>query len=157
MDNIAKWLAKLANNKVKADNSVDKDGVVMCCNFRSVPDTDTMVFMITLLKNHVKTDTAIPKPTFRQMMNVIDNTVGSEADNCPEDIMQPGHFESCNRIPKTNDWQRRLNCHRFFFIPYLHVLYMERALFSENHKKFLRNCGITCIKVNSLYKFCISL
>lgn len=157
MENTDKWLNKLANNKVRADNSVDKDGVIMVCNFREVPDTNTMIFMITMVKNHTKTNTALPPQVFRNMMNIVDNSIGSEAYNCPESIKESGHFESCNTIPKANDWQKKLNCHRFFFIPYLHVLYMENALFSENHKKLLKSYGISGIQIKSSYSFCISL
>lgn len=157
MKNIEKWLTTLVNNKVRADNSVSDDGIIMVCNFRNVPDTDTMIFMITMVKNCVKTTTALPPQVFRNMMNIIDNSVGSEADNCPKSIIRPGHFESCNTIPKANNWQKNLNCHRFFFIPYLHILYMENALFSKNHKKLLKSYGISSIQIKSSYSFCISL
>lgn len=144
MSNIKDWYSIITTNDIHAQNKVSSRNLALSFNFIQIPDTQTIVLTVSVIKNKVK-KASLSKSSFGAILQKIENglKVVSEGYAGP---LEPEHFESMNQVLK-DCWYITLCCHRVFFIPTNCLWETLKELFSWGNLKPIRDEGIEEISV----------
>lgn len=145
MKPIDKWLKIAKSNGIHACNRTSSKDVSACFNFIQLPDTDTVVLTLTVTKNGIKKN-ALEPGRFRALMNQVEDALSSAYIEFEEELKYPEYFCSLKSDLST-DWYVTLCCHRVFFIPEKAVFSVIQHLFTQDHTRYIKECGINEIAV----------
>lgn len=138
MSNIKNWFSIITNNELHAYNKVNTRGLAVCFNFLQLPDTDTVVMTVTIMKNKVKKNSLDPS-CFAKVMSVIEgglDTVYFSVEDSEEE-----YYRNVKSILPT-EWYVQLCCHRVFFLSEAHLWDVIKNLFNQECIKTMRDNDI---------------
>ena len=146
MSNIKSWLDAVIKNEIHAHNKVSNRGLAVCFNFIQIPDTETLIMTVTIMKNKVKKNSLDPK-SFAKLMTCIEdslsNIIWENGDNEP---YEDEYFRNV-KSQLSSQWYMCLCCHRVFFIPESGMWNAIRNLFNQKNVRVIKNNAIEEIAV----------
>lgn len=145
MNNIKNWFSIISNNEIHAYNKVSNRDLSVCFNFLQIPDTETVVMTVTIMKNRIKKNSLDPV-SFAKLMDCIENSLSNtmcEYKGYTEDE----HFKNV-KSQLTSQWYINLCCHRVFFIPEDGLWKTIKNLFNQDN---IRTMKENCIEEVAVY------
>lgn len=144
MSNIKSWYKAITNNDIHAQNKVSSSGLALSINFIQLPDTDTVLITVAVIKNKLK-KASLGKSSFGNIMHLFEkqiSLVGESYDGPTE----PEHFERMDKVVG-NCWYITLCCHRVFFIPVDSLWETLKEMFSQKIIELIKKEGVEEISV----------
>lgn len=145
MNNIKNWFSIISNNEIHAYNKVSNRDLSVCFNFLQIPDTETVVMTVTIMKNRIKKNSLDPV-SFAKLMNCIEDSL-SNAMHEYEGYTEDEHFKNV-KSQLTSQWYINLCCHRAFFIPEDGLWETIKNLFNQDN---IRTMKENCIEEVAVY------
>lgn len=144
MSNIKNWFSIITNNDLHAYNKVNTRDMAICFNFLQLPDTETVVMTITIMKNKVKKNSLDPK-NFARVMSKIEAGL-SEAYFSQEEVAEEEYYQNVKSELPTQ-WYIQLCCHRVFFIPESGLWDVIKNLFNQENIRAMKDNDIEEVAV----------
>lgn len=147
MSNIKDWLKIITNNDLHAYNKVNTRDLAICFNFLQLPDTETVVMTITIMKNKVKKNSLDPKSFARVMSSIesgLEDAYSSQVNQGKE--LEYEYYQNVKSELSTQ-WYVQLCCHRVFFIPENGLWTVIENLFNQNSIRTMKENDIEEVAV----------
>lgn len=146
---IKNWYNAIVNNDLHACNKVSTRDVAACINFIQIPDTETTIVTISVMKNKVKKNCLNPQ-NFARIMSCVENSlIDSLEDYRHEentDAVDNEYFYNL-KSELDNSWYARLCCHRIFFIPSKALWVTIKNLFKQRNILIMKQNGLSEVSV----------
>ena len=81
MSYIKNWLEIISKNDIHAYNKVSSRDLAVCFNFLQIPDTDTIVMTLSVMKNRIKKNSLDPK-SFARLLTCVEDGLLNTLEEC---------------------------------------------------------------------------
>lgn len=139
MSDIKNWLEIISKNDIHAYNKVSSRDLAVCFNFLQIPDTDTIVMTLSVMKNRIKKNSLDPK-SFARLLSCVEDGLLNTLEECETETKEE-HFRNI-KSQLSSQWYINLCCHRVFFIPEIEIWNTIKNLFNQDTIRTLKSNGI---------------
>lgn len=145
MSNIKTWFDIISNNEIHACNRVSSRDLSICINFIQIPDTNTIVMTLAVMKNKIKKNSLDPQ-SFARLMRVVEESLDETYWKCDRKSLEEEHLQNV-KSQLSNQWYIKLCCHRVFFIPETELFEVVKNLFNQEQVSQIKAIGIDEVAV----------
>ncbi len=150
MSTIKNWFNILTNNEIHAYNRVTSRDLSICYNFLQIPDTDTIVMTVSVMKNKVKKNSLSPM-SFARIMSCVEESLSDtqheyiNSGNTYDDSEDLYFMSVKNKL--ADQWYIHLCCHRVFFIPEGALWSTIKNLFKQQNIQEMKSNDVSEVSV----------
>lgn len=140
----------MSTQNIQAINTIRTSEPGLCINFVEL-NPETLVMMVSFMKDGVKTADTLNTKEFSQSMCCLENQL-SKVDSWYEEYCKehdlsdyddhPEYFRTWFDLRLSRKFLRIRKCHRLFFMPYFSLGRVCSAIFNQDTYDELEDCGI---------------